>query len=62
MGRILLCFLPLAIIFFFTKLALLLLETAEEIDHVRDESQKPHKYMDDVYADIDREKESDRDW
>ena len=62
MGRILLCFLPLAIIFFLTKLALLLTETAEEIDHVKQESKRPHRYVDNAYEDIDRQKESDEDW
>jgi hypothetical protein len=57
-----LCFLPIAIIFVITKMSLLASSSASEIKHVREESTKPHKYLDNVYEDIDREKEADRDF
>lgn len=41
-------------------MSLLASSSASEIKHVREESAKPHKYLDNVYEDIDREKEADR--
>lgn len=56
-----LCFLPIAIIFIITKISLLLSSSASEIQHVREESTKPHKYLDNAYDDLDKAKEADRD-
>ena len=57
-----LCFFPIAIIFIIIKISLLASSSASEIKHVREESTKPHKYLDNVYEDIDREKEAARDF
>lgn len=58
-----LCFLPLAIIFIVTKISLWMSSSAKEITYVREESKRPHgPYLENVYGDIDEEKEADRDW
>ena len=58
-----LCFLPLAIIIIITKLSLLFSSSVEEAKYVKEESKKPHgPYLDNVYEDIDREEETDRDF
>lgn len=54
-----LCFLPLIILFVFLKLTLLLSESSKEIEHVREESRRPHTYLENVYADADEEDEGD---
>ena len=56
-----LCFLPIAIIFIITKISLLLSSSASEIHHVREESTKPHKYLESAYEDVDKAKEAARD-
>ena len=52
-----LCFLPLAVIWLVMKLALWFSAIGEERKHVRNESRKPHVYMENVYADVDEEDE-----
>ena len=58
-----LCFLPLAIIFIFTKLSLWLSSSANEVKYVKEDAKRPHgPYMADAYEDVDAEEEADRDW
>ena len=57
-----LCFLPIAIIFVITKMSLLASSSASEIKHVRAESTKPHKYLDNAYGDVDKKEEASRDF
>lgn len=58
-----LCFLPLAIIFIVTKISLWMSSSAAEVKYVKEDAKRPHgPYMADAYADIDEEKESDKDW
>lgn len=55
---ILLCFLPMIILFIGIKFLLLFTETSKEIKHVHSEAQKPHgPYLENVYADVDAEEE-----
>ena len=56
--KLLLCFLPLAIIYIVMKLAVWLSAIGTETDYVREESLKPHgPYVENVYADVDEEEE-----
>lgn len=56
--KLLLCFLPLVIIFILMKFVLLAEESYKEYDYVREESQRPHgPYLEDPYGDIDDEEE-----
>ena len=57
-----LCLFPLGIVFILLKMTLLISNSQKELNHIHDESRKPHKYMEGTYDDIDREKEADRDW
>jgi len=57
-----LCLFPLGIIFVLLKMTLLISNSQRELNHIHDESKRPHEYMDGTYDDIDREKEADRDW
>lgn len=52
-----LCFLPLAVIYIIMKLSLLLSSSVSEINHVREESKRPHRYLENAYGDLDEEKE-----
>jgi len=52
-----LCFLPLAVIWLVMKLALWFAAISEEQRHVREESRKPHRYLENAYADVDEEDE-----
>jgi len=53
-----LCFLPLGIIWIVMKLSLLLFSANDERRYVKAESRKPHgPYLADAYADVDEEEE-----
>ena len=55
---VLLCFLPLIVIFIAVKVYLLMTETKKEINYVTSEAKKPHgPYLEDVYEDVDKKKE-----
>ena len=55
---VLLCFLPLIIIFIVVKVYLLMTETKKEINYVTSEAKKPHgPYLGDVFKDIDEKEE-----
>ena len=53
-----LCFVPLIVIIVIMKFVLLVEESAREINHVKQESKKPHEYLANVYEDL----ESEDDW
>jgi hypothetical protein len=58
-----LCFLPLALIFIFTKLSLWLSSSAAEVKYVKDDELREHgSFVEDPYRDIDKKNETDRDW
>ena len=58
--KLLLCFLPIIIVWLLLKFVLLFEESYGEYDYVRRESKKPHgPYVEDPYGDIDEEEESD---
>lgn len=57
-----LCFAPLAIIFVVMKVSLLLFETEKEVEHIVEESKRPHTWLADPYGDIDEEDERDEDF
>ena len=55
---LILCFMPIAIIFIVMKLATWLSLTASETKYIKEEAKKPHgPYYPDVYADVDEEDE-----
>jgi len=55
---LILCFMPIAIIFIVMKLATWLSLTAFETKYVKEEAKKPHgPYYPDAYADVDEEDE-----
>jgi len=56
-----LCFLPLIIVIIGLKVILLIEESGREVEHVKEESKKPHTYVYGVYDDVDKEEEND-DW
>jgi len=56
-----LCFIPLAVVVIGMKFLLLVEESGREIQHVHEESLRPHVYMSGVYDDVDEEEEDD-DW
>ena len=58
-----LCFLPLAVIYIIMKLSLWMSSSAAEVKYVKEDAKRPHgPYLADAYADVDEEKEADRDW
>ena len=55
-----LCFLPLAIIYVIMKVSLWLSSSVTEIKYVKDDAKRPHgPYLENPYADLDDEEESD---
>ena len=63
--KLLLCFLPIAIIWIVMKLSVWMFAINDEKNYVKAESRKPHgPYLADAYADVDAEEEEygDRDW
>jgi len=55
-----LCFLPLAIIYVIMKVSMWLSSSVSEIKYVKDDAERPHgPYLDNVYADVDKENEKD---
>ena len=55
---LILCFMPIAIIFIVMKLATWLSLTAPETKYIKEEAKKPHgPYYPDAYADVDEEDE-----
>ena len=58
-----LCFLPLAIIIIITKISLWMSYSAAEVKYVKEDAKLPHgPFLQNVYDDIDKENEKDRDW
>ena len=58
-----LCFLPLVIIYIIMKVSLWLSTTSAEITYIRKDAKLPHgPFLQNVYDDIDKENEKDRDW
>jgi len=56
--KLLLCFLPLAMIWIIMKLSVWMFAINDEKNYVRAESRKPHgPYVADAYADVDEEEE-----
>ena len=56
--KLLLCFLPLAMIWIIMKLSVWMFAINDEKNYVRAESKKPHgPYVADPYADVDEEEE-----
>jgi len=56
--KLLLCFLPLAMIWIVMKLSVWMFAINDEKNYVRAESRKPHgPYVADAYADVDEEEE-----
>ena len=54
--KLLLCFLPLAMIWIIMKLTVWMFAINDEKNYVRAESRKPHgPYVADAYADVDEE-------
>ena len=52
------CFLPLVIIYIIMKVAVWLSATSIETIYVKETSKKPHgSYLEDAYADVDKEKD-----
>jgi len=57
-AKLLLCFLPLAIIWIVMKVSVLMFAINDEKNYVQAESRKPHgPYLADAYADVDAEEE-----
>lgn len=55
-----LCFLPLAIIYIIMKLSLWLSTSVSEVKYVREDAKQPHgPYLENAYADIDENEETD---
>jgi hypothetical protein len=58
-----LCFLPLAIIIIITKISLWMSYSVAEVKYVKEDAKLPHgPFLQNVYDDIDKENEKDRDW
>ena len=56
--KLLLCFLPLAIIWIVMKVSVWMFAINDEKNYVKAESRKPHgPYLADAYADVDAEEE-----
>jgi hypothetical protein len=56
--KLLLCFLPIAIIWIVMKLSVWMFAINDEKNYVKAESRKPHgPYLADAYADVDAEEE-----
>ena len=56
--KLLLCFLPLAIIWIVMKISVWMFAVNDEKNYVKAESRKPHgPYLADAYADVDAEEE-----
>jgi len=56
--KLLLCFLPIAIIWIVMKLSVWMFAVNDEKNYVKAESRKPHgPYLADAYADVDAEEE-----
>jgi len=56
--KLLLCFLPIAIIWIVMKLSVWMFAVNDEKNYVKGESRKPHRpYLADAYADVDAEEE-----
>ena len=56
--KLLLCFLPLAIIWIVMKVSVWMFAINDEKNYVKAESRKPHgPYLADAYADVDEEEE-----
>ena len=59
--KLLLCFLPLAMVWIIMKLSVWMFAINDEKNYVRAESRKPHgPYVADAYADVDEEEYGDR--
>jgi len=58
---LLLCFLPLIIIFILMKFILLVEESHKEIDYVRQEPTRERTFLENVYEDLDGEEDCDGD-
>ena len=57
-AKLLLCFLPLAIIWIVMKVSVWMFAINDEKNYVKAESRKPHgPYLADAYADVDAEEE-----
>ena len=57
-SKLLLCFLPLAIIWIVMKVSVWMFAINDEKNYVKAESRKPHgPYLADAYADVDAEEE-----
>ena len=56
---LLLCFLPLIIIFILMKFILLVEESHKEINYVRQEPTRERHFLENVYEDLDGEKDRD---
>ena len=54
-----LCILPMFAIFIAMKVAVLLLASEQEVEHIHDESLKEHVYLEGVYDDADEEDQWD---
>ena len=52
------CILPMFAVFIAMKMAVLMLASEKEVEHVHDESLKTHVYLEGVYDDVDAEDES----
>ena len=52
------CILPMLAVFIAMKMAVLMLASEQEVEHVHDESLKEHVYLEGVYDDVDEEDES----
>ena len=56
--KLLLCFLPLAVIWIVMKISVWMFAVNDEKNYVKAESRKPHgPYLADAYADVDAEEE-----
>ena len=51
------CILPMFAVFIAMKMAVLMLASEQEVEHVHDESLKEHVYLEGVYDDVDAEDE-----
>lgn len=54
-----LCFLPMVLLFVAIKFIVLMGGSVQEVKHVREESLKPHTYLEGVYDDLEQEDEWD---
>lgn len=56
---LLLCFLPLGIIYIIMKLSLLLSSSVKEVNYVKEDGKRPHgPYLENAYGDVDEEEEN----